>query len=227
MSSLKVQNLSLKVADFILKADFQIHEGSRTVLMGRSGSGKTTLLRWMAGLEQLGPGDTGSLYLGSQDLTQLPPQKREAGVIFQEFSLFPELSVLENATFALRIRGMSFEKRKALAQPWLEKVDLWRFADQEVSCLSGGESQRVAFVRALIWKPKFLLLDEPFSALDTQLRKRMRKELIELHQLWPVPLLMVTHDEVDRDELATQTLLLTDQAGVNENRKAERIILSV
>ncbi len=198
-SSLRVENLRKRIGAFELQADFSIAPGKRAALLGQSGSGKSSLLRLLAGLEEA---DSGRILLGDHDITALPPQKRGAGLIFQEQALFPALSVLDNAVFGLRMQGMPRDEREEEGRKWLGRVGLASFADSAVARLSGGERQRVAFVRATIWKPRFLLLDEPFSALDTGLRAQLRQELVQLHALWPVPLLLVTHDEQDAAAVA-------------------------
>jgi ABC-type nitrate/sulfonate/bicarbonate transport system ATPase subunit len=130
--------------------------------------------------------------------------------------------VLENAAFGLRVRGASARERRAAVMPWLEKTGLASRAAEGITHLSGGERQRVAFVRALAWKPRLMLLDEPFSALDPELRSSLRGELLELHRQWPVPLLLVTHLEEDASELATVRLNLAvdAQAGVRRVLRA-------
>jgi ABC-type nitrate/sulfonate/bicarbonate transport system ATPase subunit len=115
------------------------------------------------------------------------------------------MSVAENAAFGLRMRGVAKAERRAQALKWLERVGLADRADSAVHSLSGGEKQRVAFVRALIWKPRLLLLDEPFSALDAELRAGLRRELLSLLAEWPVPMILVTHDREDAEALATTT----------------------
>lgn len=203
MNSLKVEGLRKRIGSFDLIGDFEVKPGQRLALSGPSGSGKTSLLRWIAGLDLLAGGDSGKLLLGDRDLTRVPAEKRGMGVVFQEQELFPSMSVMENAAFALRMRRVPREERESLVMPWLEKVGLRDLADASVQKLSGGERQRVAFVRAIVWKPEVLLLDEPFSALDPSLREGIRKSLVELHSLWPVPMILVTHDEADIRAVAT------------------------
>jgi ABC-type Fe3+/spermidine/putrescine transport system ATPase subunit len=206
---LRVVGLRKVMNGFVLSAEFCIPFSGRTVLSGVSGSGKTTLLRILAGLDPLKKGqDSGKIYLGDQEITNLSPQKRDIGYVFQDQALFLDLNVLENATFGLKVRGESRSQREKRGLEWLEKVGLRAIAYAPIDQLSGGERQRVAFVRALIWKPKLVLLDEPFSALDKDSRERLRKELLSLHQLWPVPLLLVTHDEGDAEVVATARLNL-------------------
>ncbi len=191
-----------------LRADFAVAGGERAALLGSSGSGKTTLLRLLAGLDRA---DSGRILLDGREITALAPEKRDIGVIFQEQALFPALDVLDNVTFGLRMRGVQAGEREAQGMEWLERVGLASKARSNVNVLSGGERQRVAFARAVSWKPRALLLDEPFSALDPSLRSALRQELLRLHSLWPVPLLLVTHDEADVAELATRRLRIDVQ----------------
>jgi ABC-type Fe3+/spermidine/putrescine transport system ATPase subunit len=210
LADLRVENLVKKVADFTLQADFTVQVGERVGLLGKSGSGKTTLLRTLAGLESLrSDSDSGSIFLGKKEVTTLPSQAREMGFVFQDLALFSSLSVLENVTFGLRMKNVKKTEREALGISWLERVGLQSKANSSVLHLSGGEKQRVAFIRALIWKPKLILLDEPFTALDPHLRSDLHKQLIELHQLWPAPLILVTHDPFDLRQIATDQMNLT------------------
>jgi ABC-type Fe3+/spermidine/putrescine transport system ATPase subunit len=209
--ALKLEKVTRRIpaqnGGFELSADFTVAPGERAALLGRSGSGKTTLLRIVAGLEAL---ESGRITLGDQEISALPARDRGIGVIFQEQALFPALDVLDNVTFGLRMRGVSRDERDAAAMPWLDRVGLKSHVHAPVSQLSGGERQRVAFVRALIWKPRLLLLDEPFSALDPTLRSSLRQELVSLHALWPVPLMMVTHDDADIEQVATTRLVFSE-----------------
>ena len=193
---------------FTLEANFDLTAGERAALTGPSGVGKTTLLRMIAGLE---PTDQGQIFLGDQDISQMPPEARQMGYVFQDFALFESLGVLENITFGLKVRGQSKRERDEIAQPWLELLKLKSLAQAPIYQLSGGEKQRVAFARALIWKPKLLLLDEPFSAVDAELRGILRESLLEAHRLWPVVMLLVTHDEADAQALATRRLKFVEE----------------
>jgi ABC-type sugar transport system ATPase subunit len=209
LKPLRVENLIKSYDDFVLNAHFQVEVGERLALVGKSGGGKTTLLRLIAGLDSLQPPTgSGRVFLGERDLTQTPPQNRQIGLVFQDQALFSHFNVLENVAFGLKVRGMPKKLREKEAKEWLMKAGLSEKANQAVSYLSGGEKQRVAFIRALIWHPQIVLLDEPFSALDPELRTSLRQELMELHRLWPAPLIIVTHDETDLHTLATGKLLL-------------------
>jgi putative spermidine/putrescine transport system ATP-binding protein len=203
LGGLIVQGLSIRIAGFVLEADFAVNPGDRAVVTGPSGSGKTTLLRVISGLRPLEPADRGKIFLQNREITHLAPQHREMGFVFQDATLFPSMSVLENVIFGLKMHGVSREQQLTLADEWLKKVDLLAKKNAGVENLSGGEKKRIAFIRALIWKPKLLLLDEPFSALDPGLRSALRQQLLDLHQLWPVPVFMVTHDQQDIETLAT------------------------
>jgi ABC-type sugar transport system ATPase subunit len=209
LSELRVESFSKQIGNFTLKANFKVGVGERTVLTGRSGSGKTTLLRTIAGLEPLQKEkDDGQLWIGNQDITHLTPQDRKIGFVFQEPELFASLTVLENAAFGLKMRGVPKKERELQAAGWLEKLRMSEQLGKSPEKLSGGEKQRVAFIRALIWKPRLLLLDEPFSALDPEMRTDLKAELLELHRLWPAPMILVTHDEQDAQSLATHRLRL-------------------
>jgi putative spermidine/putrescine transport system ATP-binding protein len=176
-----------------------VAKGEFVSLLGPSGCGKTTLLRIVAGL--LGV-DRGTVQLDGQDITALPPHKRDVGVVFQNYALFPHLTVAENVAFGLkaRRRGAS-ETREAVAR-FLDLVHLADFADRSVRSLSGGQQQRVAVARALAVRPKLLLLDEPFSALDRKLRETMQIDLRRLLRELGTTSVFVTHDQ---DEALTMS----------------------
>jgi ABC-type sulfate/molybdate transport systems ATPase subunit len=150
--------------------------------------------------------EAGRVLLGTEEISRLPAQERRIGFVFQDQALFPSLDLVDNLTFALKVRGMGRGERERIAGEWMIRAKLDAVADSRVDTLSGGEAQRVAFVRALLWQPSVVFLDEPFSALDRETRKILRKELVELHALWPVPLLLVSHDEEDVAAVATTRL---------------------
>jgi ABC-type sugar transport system ATPase subunit len=209
---LEVRALKRTLPGFTLEADFEVPAGGRACLLGKSGSGKSTLLRAIAGLDRPGPGDSGRILAGGRDLSRLPPEKRGVGFVFQEQVLFPSMSVLDNCVFALKLKGVAKAEREAEGLRWLERLGLGKHAGSGVSTLSGGERQRVAFIRALVWKPALLLLDEPFSALDSELRGVLRSDLLALHRDWPIPMVIVTHDPADVDALATIRLRIEGTA---------------
>jgi ABC-type Fe3+/spermidine/putrescine transport system ATPase subunit len=207
-SSLMVRGLKKKMGDFSLCADFEIKPGERAALIGPSGIGKTTLLRIIAGLEPL---SEGSIWLGTRELTQLPPERRRIGYVFQEHALFPTMNVLENVVFGLRMAGVSRIEREKAGMEWLERVRLTHRRAAKPSTLSGGEAQRVAFARALAPRPSVLLLDEPFTSLDEEMKNEVRQILRESHNAWPVPLVMVSHDQRDIEALVTVPLQVNSE----------------
>ena len=179
---------------------WQWPNGHDTVaLLGPSGTGKTTLLRMIAGLE---PADSGHLFWAGADITHTPPEQRRFALMFQDFALFPHLSVQDNVGFGLREQGLSKAKSREAALELLASFGLADKATQPTTGLSGGEQQRVALARALIIKPRLLLLDEPFSALDADLRAHMRQEFVQRVTTADTKVLLVTHDEAEAKAMA-------------------------
>lgn len=172
--------------------NFRVAKGELVSLLGPSGCGKTTLLRIIAGLLEA---DTGSIVLDGRNVSSLPAHKRNISVVFQNYALFPHLSVAENVAFGLRARGMRKADVNPPVQEALELVRMDGFADRPVSALSGGQQQRVAVARALVVSPDLLLLDEPFSALDRKLRETMQVELKALLRSRNITAIFVTHDQ--------------------------------
>jgi molybdate transport system ATP-binding protein len=196
---------------FSLDADLHIGDRDLCVLVGPNGAGKTTLLRTLAGLV---PIDDGVIEIGSivvddpRHGTFVPPEQRSVGVVFQDYLLFPHLSVLENIAFGLRARGMKRRPARARADEWLERIGLGDRRDARPSALSGGQAQRVALARALAPQPTLLLMDEPLAALDVQHRADLRRDLRELLAGFAGARLLVTHDPVDALTLADRIVIL-------------------
>ena len=193
----------LSSGTFRVRADFTVASGERVALFSPSGSGKSTLLRWIAGI-----GDRaakGSVFSGTREITKVPPEQREIGLVFQDYALFPTLTVAENIAFGLEMRGASLAERNAKAAEWMDRLHLAGRAKVSVGLLSGGEKQRVALARSLAWGPQILLLDEPFSALDLATRKKARSVVKTLLEKSPVPTIFVTHDPEDVAAIATRT----------------------
>lgn len=187
-----------QLRDFPLAATVEVPRGV-TVVVGPSGAGKTTLLRLVAGLMRP---DAGRIVLDGRTLTDertfVPPFRRNIGMLFQEYALFPHLSVAHNVAFGLRARGSSPGERDERVARILARFEIGSLAGERPGELSGGQRQRVALARALVIEPAALLLDEPLSALDPNTRARVRGELVALLRDVHVPTLIVTHDEADR-----------------------------
>jgi putative spermidine/putrescine transport system ATP-binding protein len=161
-------------------------------VLGPSGSGKTTLLGLLGGFVQP---SSGTIHLGETDITHMPPHLRDLGVVFQNYALFPHMTVGENITFPLRARRMSRDQWPARLKAALEMVELTGYENRAISALSGGQRQRVALARAIIFEPRMILMDEPLSALDKQLRETMQLELKQLHARLGATIIYVTHDQ--------------------------------
>lgn len=185
-------NKSFKGTVVMDKMNFRVAKGELISLLGPSGCGKTTLLRIIAGLLEA---DTGDIVLGARNISSLPAHKRNISVVFQNYALFPHLTVAENVGFGLRARGMSKADTQTPVAEALALVRMDSFADRPVSALSGGQQQRVAVARALVVSPDLLLLDEPFSALDRKLRETMQIELKALLRSRGITAIFVTHDQ--------------------------------
>jgi ABC-type Fe3+/spermidine/putrescine transport system ATPase subunit len=184
---------------------FSIAEGESLVLLGHSGSGKSTTLRLIAGLETP---DEGQISLGGRPIEHLRARERNVGVIFQNYALFPRMTVADNIGFGLRIRGVRRKKRKEVVDRLLALTGLSEQRDKYPSQISGGQQQRVAIARALAYEPELLLFDESFSALDPQTRVGLRREIRALLRKLKVPALFITHDQEEALELGDQIAIL-------------------
>lgn len=169
-----------------------IRDGEFFSMLGPSGSGKTTCLRLIAGFEQL---SGGTITIFGKEASELPPWERDVNTVFQDYALFPHMSILDNVAYGLMVKGIDKKKRHALAQEALEKVGLSFAIARKPSQLSGGQRQRVAIARALVNEPRVLLLDEPLGALDLKLREQMQVELKKLQQALGITFIFVTHDQ--------------------------------
>ena len=181
-----------------------LEPGELVVLLGPSGCGKTTALRILAGLDQP---TSGSVEVGGKDLTRVPANKRDMGMVFQAYSLFPHMTVLDNVAFGLKLRGKDGGSRRKVAQDKLELVGLAEHGNRYASQLSGGQQQRVALARALAIEPSVLLLDEPLSALDAKVRAQLRDEIRRVQLEVGTTTLFVTHDQ-------EEALAVADRVGV-------------
>lgn len=179
--------------------------GELVSLLGASGCGKTTTLRLVAGF--LAPSE-GTIRLGGRDLTALPPHKRDIGLVFQNYALFPHLSVRDNVAFGLKQRGMPLQERHRVAAEMLERVGLSALADRLPAALSGGQKQRVALARALVIRPPLLMFDEPLSNLDAKLRVDMRVEIRELQRANGTTAVYVTHDQEEAFSISDRVAIM-------------------
>ena len=184
----------------LMPLDLSVRPGELVSLLGPSGCGKTTTLRIIAGFETP---DYGDVLIGGTDVTELPPNKRQLGMMFQSYGLFPHMSVLENVAFGLKMRNMPKAERIRRADEMLERVRLSAFRDRGIAQLSGGQQQRVALARALVTNPQILLLDEPLGALDKNLREQMQFEL-------RVASVFVTHDQEEALTMSDRVAVMKD-----------------
>ena len=188
-----------------IAAAFDVVPGHPLAVIGPNGAGKSSVLAAIAGLVPL---DAGEVRIGSRRVDGLPPERRRIGVVFQDYVLFPHLSVRDNVAFAARMRGGSRSAARAAAEPWLARYDLTALADRLPAELSGGQAQRVALARALAADPDVLLLDEPMSALDVEVRADMRAELATHVREFGGATVLVTHSPADAAALADSVLVL-------------------
>jgi spermidine/putrescine transport system ATP-binding protein len=193
-SDVAIKGVSKSLGDFRALNDINldIQGGEFFSLLGPSGCGKTTLLRIIAGFESP---DTGAVLIDDADVLPLPPNRRQANTVFQNYALFPHLTVFENVAFSLRIRRMPKDQIAPKVRDYLKLVQLEGHAHKKPNQLSGGQKQRVAIARALINEPRVLLLDEPLSALDAKLRQHMLIELDQIHDKIGITIIYVTHDQ--------------------------------
>ena len=211
MARLELIGLSKSYGDFRAVADvsLDIAEGELMVLLGPSGCGKTTTLRMIAGF--IDP-SAGAVRLGGRDITRLPPWRRNTGLVFQSYALFPHLSVAENVSFGLEMRDLPKSARDAKVNEALRLVRLEDLAQRLPHELSGGQQQRVALARALVIEPDILLLDEPLSNLDAKLRQEVRVEIRELQRKLGLTTVMVTHDQEEALTMADRLVVMSNGA---------------
>ncbi len=208
---LEVRNVAKRFGsiDVLKNISLNIASGEFLTLLGESGSGKTTLLRLIAGFEQPSAGE---IWMSGQRLDILPPYRRRVNTVFQNYALFPHLSVRDNIAYGLRVKNTPGSEMSGRVEEALRMVKMQDFAASWPSKLSGGQQQRVALARALINRPQLLLLDEPLSALDANLRKQMQGELKSLQREIGITFLFVTHDQEEAMALSDRIALLRDGA---------------
>jgi spermidine/putrescine transport system ATP-binding protein len=215
MSFLRFENVTKRFGSFTAVDDISLEIGKSEVfsLLGPSGCGKTTLLRMAAGFEKP---DSGRIFLDGIDITDLPPEHRKVNTVFQNYALFPHLSIRENIAFGLKIAKTPRQVIDSEVERMLDLIDLSAHADKKISQISGGQKQRVAIARALINKPLVLLLDEPLAALDLKLRQRLLVELDAIHDEVGITFLYVTHDQ-------GEAMSISDQIAVMNQGRVEQI----
>ena len=206
MASLRLERLAKRFGEVPAVEDLslEVRDGELVSLLGPSGSGKTTTLRLIAGYEAPGGGE---IYLEDRPIGQLPPERRNVGMVFQNYALFPHLSVFDNVAFGLRMRRIPPDELRGRVEEALALVRLEGLAERYPRQLSGGQQQRVALARAIVFRPALLLLDEPLSALDRKLRAQMQLELRQLQRQTGLTTLYVTHDQ-------EEALALSDRIAV-------------
>jgi putative spermidine/putrescine transport system ATP-binding protein len=190
----------------IKNLNLDMQRGEFLTMLGPSGSGKTTCLMMLAGFE---PATHGEIYLNDKPINSVPPHKRGIGMVFQNYALFPHMSVGENLAFPLEVRKIGKSERDERVKKALDMVQLGPFADRRPAQLSGGQQQRVAVARALVFDPELVLMDEPLGALDKNLREQMQYEIKHIHDNLGVTVLYVTHDQ-------TEALTMSDRVAVFE-----------
>ncbi|MGZ4449322.1 MAG: ABC transporter ATP-binding protein [Nocardioides sp.] len=219
MSAISLRGLSKHFGDVraVDDLDLDIEEGEFFSMLGPSGSGKTTVLRVVAGFEAP---TSGTVRLGGQDVTALPPHRRDVNTVFQDYAIFPHMSVRQNVEYGLRVKKVARSERRTRVEQALATVRLEGYADRRPHQLSGGQRQRVALARALVNRPQVLLLDEPLGALDLQLRREMQIELKQIQREVGITFVFVTHDQ-------EEALTMSDRIAVFHQGRIEQLATPV
>jgi iron(III) transport system ATP-binding protein len=209
VSHLKIENIVKKfgVQTALNNINLTINKGEFICILGPSGCGKSTLLRVLAGLENI---ESGGVYISGKDVTTMPPSKRNFGIVFQSYALFPNLTVFQNVAYGLSAKKYSKKEIKSKVEEAIETVNLTDHAKKYPQQLSGGQQQRVALARAIVLDPEFLLLDEPLSALDVKVRVKLRREIKNLQKRLGLTTIMVTHDQDEALSMADRIVVMNN-----------------
>jgi len=204
-----LENISVSISgkQILHSINLQVDEGKFVSLLGQSGCGKSTLLKTISGIL---PHSTGTITLNGSKVDKIPPHKRGAVIVFQDMRLFPHLTAAENVGFPLRMQGMPQREYLCVASELLERVQLGGLDRRKPNDMSGGQQQRVALARALAAKPAIMLLDEPFSGLDENLRDDMRRLVLELHKEFRMTTILVTHDKREALAMSDQLVVMSE-----------------
>ncbi len=221
MSYVHIQNVSKRFQDtqVLHNISLTIEKGELVTLLGPSGCGKSTLLRCIAGLNDIAEG--GKIFVGDTDISQLPPKQREVGMVFQSYALFPNMSVWDNISFGLKMKGVPKAEYTAKVENVIGLVDLAGREQAYPHQLSGGQQQRVALARSLVVEPKVLLLDEPLSALDAKIRKNLQVELRKIQQELSITTIFVTHDQEEALTISDRVFIMNKGNLVQSGTPAE------
>lgn len=204
---IRMEKIVRSYPDFHLAVDLEVDRGEIVTLLGHSGSGKTTTLRILAGFEA---SDSGRILLHGEDMTGVSAEQRGLGYVFQDYTLFPHLDVGRNIAYGLRVKRAAAGEQQRRVRELLELVGLDGFESRPIQTLSGGEQQRVAVARALAPGPRALLLDEPFSAIDTERRESLRRHLMNIQRKLHIPTVFVTHSRTEALYLSDRILVLRE-----------------
>lgn len=220
MSYVNVSKLGKRFGDVTVfeNIDFSIEKGEFITLLGPSGCGKSTLLRSLAGLNKV---DAGEIWVDQENITDTGPQLREIGMVFQSYALFPNMTVIDNVAFGLKMKGINKTEARAEAKRMIDLVELDGKELFYPRALSGGQRQRVALARALVVKPRILLLDEPLSALDAKIRKSLRQQILNIQRELNLTTVFVTHDQEEAMLLSDRIFLMNEGAIVQQGKPEE------
>lgn len=220
MTYLQIEKLCFAAGRKLIlrNVDLEVRQGEFITILGPSGSGKTSLLMAIAGFNRI---TSGRILLHGRDITGSPPRERNFGVVFQNYALFPHYSVAENLSFPLRIRGGGEGEIRRAVERVAALVHLSDHLDKRPAQLSGGQQQRVALARALVYEPDIILLDEPLSALDVQLRGRMQSELVRIHQETGATIINITHDQQEALSVSSRVVVMNEGVVVEDGNPVD------